>query len=923
MALKVGARLGPYEIIAPLGSGGMGAVYRARDTRLDRFVAIKVLTDGLGGSPASLERFQREARAASALNHPNICTVFDVGRDPPFIAMELLEGETVQQRIARGPFDVREIVECALAIADALDAAHGKGITHRDIKPANLYLTSRGPKILDFGLAKLHPADAVAVGIPSGEITRPAEALLTDRGVTVGTVAYMSPEQLRGEELDSRADLFSLGLVLYEMTTSRPAFTGATGAAIAAAILHDTSPSPRRVRPDLPPRLDDIILKLLEKDRQDRYQTAADLRADLRRLKREIESHPATLSKSSDIPPSSGGPPLTAASVSAPSSSSDALVIAAVIGRHRLGTAAVIGVLVLLVSAGVFALIRFRQTPDTGVPVSLQDLQITQLTTSGNADRPAISPDGKYVVYVQEDGDATSLWMRQTSAASSIQLVASTPGVRLFGSTVSPDGSFVDYARGDGGINEIWRIPFLGGTPKKFIENVSSLIGWSPDGRHLAFIRSDPAHETTMLAVADADGGNERIVTTRRSPAAFLTIRTVGNNGMPPAWSLDSRLIVAGGVEAGEGRRQQHPVFVDVSSGKERVVSLSAEAGTGLYAAAWLDERWLLLTRPAEPGEPPQIWRLSYPDGAASRVTNDLSGYQALSLTADRNNVATSRAEFHIGLMLADDPAGANAHEIAPAVPFGATSPFVAWAGDRILHNNGRASIVATTPGSGGEEEVAVHATVPSATPDGRTIVFQSVDEGEKGGLWKVDADGRHKVQLTQGTTSTPLVTHDGRQVLFLSLRDGRRSPWVISLDGRDARSVSNRTVLVSAFGQGLFALSADGQNVAFVSRNEQSLPSLFVCQLPSCSNERLVASASQMQAIQWTPDGQAIAYTDRGSLNIWVQPLDGSTPRQLTHFTDGRFTADFAWSPDGCRLAMTRGTLSRDVVLFKGLRHQ
>ncbi len=290
MTLTPGTRLGPYEIIAALGAGGMGEVYQARDTRLERDVAVKVLSAALTDSPLARERFQREARAVAALQHPNICTIYDVGTasdQQAFLVMELLQGETLEQRLARGPLDLVLLVDVALALADALDVAHGAGIAHRDIKPANILLTPRGPKILDFGLAK-------AISRPtatSTEMTIAPDSLLTDAGKTVGTVAYMSPEQLRGEDLDARTDLFSFGLVLYEMATGRRAFAGATNAVISAAILHQEPPPPREIRPDLPPPLEAVIVKAIEKDRNLRYQHASDIRTDIQRLKRDSDSN--------------------------------------------------------------------------------------------------------------------------------------------------------------------------------------------------------------------------------------------------------------------------------------------------------------------------------------------------------------------------------------------------------------------------------------------------------------------------------------------------------------------------------------------------------------------------------------------------------------------------------------------------------
>ncbi|HEV2233280.1 MAG TPA: protein kinase [Terriglobia bacterium] len=290
-----GTKLGPYEIIAPLGAGGMGEVYRARDTRLDRTVAIKVLAGNLSSDPERRQRFEREAKAISSLNHPHICTIYDIGEyeNQPYIVMQFVEGQTLKHRIVTKPFKVDELLELGMQLADALDAAHAKGIVHRDIKPANIFITDRGDaKILDFGLAKLMPqrSSAGEAAGPTAVTMGTADEHLTSPGTAMGTVAYMSPEQARGEDLDARTDLFSFGAVLYEMATGHQAFAGNTSAVVFNSILERVPTSALRINPELPQDLDRIIAKALEKDRETRYQGAAEIRADLKRLKRETDS---------------------------------------------------------------------------------------------------------------------------------------------------------------------------------------------------------------------------------------------------------------------------------------------------------------------------------------------------------------------------------------------------------------------------------------------------------------------------------------------------------------------------------------------------------------------------------------------------------------------------------------------------------
>lgn len=902
MALQPGTRLGPYVVVSPLGSGGMGEVYRAQDSRLNRVVAIKTLSGRFQSSPEAVERFEREARAAAALNHPNICTVYDVGTNPPFIAMELLEGETLQQRIARGPMDVKTVVDITLALVDALDAAHRQGILHRDIKPANVFLTAHGPKILDFGLAKSVDTPAAST---TEAVTGPPESFLTGAGVVLGTVAYMSPEQLRGLALDARSDLFSLGLVVYEMATGRPAFAGESGVVIAAAILHETPLPPRHLRDDLPQRLEDIILKTIEKDPRDRAQSAAELRADLRRFKREIESGsaaaggPVTLASRarSDLhrtPP--GGAHVT------PERASGAW-------RPLVAGAAALALAVLV------AWWWWRGWPFAGGKPRLQELQVSQVTVTGNAWRPALSPDGKYVVYIRRDGTERSLHVRRLGTDREVEIVAAQPGLVIQGATVTPDGGFVDFVRGKAAAMTLWRIPFLGGSPRRLLDNVNSAIGWSPDGRQFAFVRAGVDGSSAVL-VADAEGRNERTLATRKLPANFLSFESRGTPSgqgaaMHPAWSPDGKTVAVIGFETIAGVRTRQAVFLDVESGSQHAIPLR-DNGTA-DGITWLDEGRLLVSHMGPTDAVSQLWVVTYPKGEWSRLTHDLSNYASFTTSADRRSVAVGRWDYRVGISVLESGMGQPSVVVAPTPLVGVD---LSWAGDRLLYAqlspaDNRPAVWALRRGEAVPEELIGNAHSPGATADGQTIVFSRVENG-RFGIWRADADGRGAVEIGTSAAGRVNPTPDGKHVLFLSLEGGVQSAWIMPLDGGIPRQLAN-----------VFAVqpvpSPDGRSVAFVSRGEDGKPVISVCDLSDCSSRRHLPVPRRPLALQWTPDGRGIAYSIQS--NIWVQTLDGGPPFQLTRFPeDLNHIEDFEWSRDGKRLAFSRSRTTWDIVLFRGI---
>src|SRR5277367_4080325 len=446
-----------YRVIEKLGGGGMGVVYKAQDTRLDRFVALKFLPEDLARDPQALERFRREAKAASALNHPNICTIYDIGEDAghTYLAMECLDGKTLKHSIGGRPLELEALLDLSIEIADALDAAHGKGIVHRDIKPANIFVTDRHhAKILDFGLAKqtrlasVHSmtGDATQGQFASG--VRPED--LTSPGIAVGTVAYMSPEQVRGKELDARTDLFSFGVVLNEMSTGAVPFRGETSGVITDAILNRAPAAPVRLNPELPAKLEDLINKALEKDRDLRYQSASEMRADLKRLKRDGDTGRSSLSGKNAIPD-------PAAQGAGSSSAAIAIQPSAWLARNKYLLVAAVAVLLAIAS------VAYHFWGGSHTPAG--PAKIIQIS---HWDKPmfdpSLSPDGHTVAFSSLVGNVGQVFVMLTSGGEPLQLT-SDDGDKTVNS-FSPDGSQIYYGR-TRGTNEVWAVPTLGGTPTR------------------------------------------------------------------------------------------------------------------------------------------------------------------------------------------------------------------------------------------------------------------------------------------------------------------------------------------------------------------------------------------------------------------------------------------------------------------------
>ena len=916
--LKSGQTVGSYSIVSFVSQGGMGQVYLAKDTRLNRRVALKLLPASFTKEVERFRRFEQEARAASALNHPNILTIYEICEveSALMIASEFVEGETLRKRISSGALSIADALNVAIQIADALSAAHKAGIIHRDIKPENVMIRPDGyVKVLDFGLAKLSEPSH------DGTFTEAPTQVRTGTGVVLGTIGYMSPEQARGHVVDARSDIFNMGTVIYEMIAGRSPFPGETASDVFAAILKSEPLPLSDVAPDVPPELNSIVRKALQKDRDQRYQKINELLADLKSVKEELDFQ-TKLVRSKSADGAKPAPLATSVSTAVITSRQSRRTTAISWMGNNKAVVLLALLLVVAVAVGLYAFIfRNRSSPPSAVPASAtaEQLRTVQITTWAGFDcYPSLSPDGNSLVYSSDRNGKFEIYVKQlTAGGREVQLTSD--GAENFQPAWSPDGKLIAYAsKGRGGI---WVVPAFGGNAKQLVET-GAYPAWSPDGSQIAFQTSGIGDDIagmasgallpSTIAVISSEGGEARRITQVGNPA--------GGHGSP-SWSPDSKRIVFASYDPEktdvwsvsiEGdqptllARGYDPVYSP--DGKFVYFASSQNGNFGISKIA-------ISPSGAPEGSPVQLVASGNSRAKAVRISAD-GKKLAYGTVAVKSNIwvvpvqGSSKTESE-PISLTRDTSLRNSAPVFSPDGFRIAYHVrrVGSGSDIYLMNADGANVTQLTTSPDGDER-------PNWFPDGEQIAFLSRRQGVDA-MWVMNLKtGRERKLFSLDQDMTfPKLSPDGKQIVFNSKKSGTTNLWLVSVDGGEPRQL---TFDKESMGFGCW--SPDGKFIAFeMKRGDNN----FLAIIPAAGGEpeQLNSDHGQSWPSGFSPDGDRITFAGfrNGAWNVWWYSRTTKEEKQVTRYTKlNAFVRYPSWSPQGDKIVYEYAETSGNIYMVE-----
>lgn len=932
-----GKKYGRYEIRHKIGAGGMGEVYSAYDEELNRNIALKILNSDFSVDEFKKSRFRREARAVSALNHPNIITIYEIGENDGdlFIATELIDGKTLRELIREAPLPLTQTLKIATQISDALVAAHTARIVHRDIKPENVMVRHDGyVKVLDFGLAK--------TTIETDDLSTD-EIIKTTPGMVIGSVRYMSPEQARGVKIDERTDIWSLGIVLFEMLTGKAPFDGATTSDTLANVIYKEPKSILEINPNAPPELDKIISKSLNKKIEDRYQTSKEFSTDLHNLLSKIEHEISFESQKTITPPDwiisenptilhqtasanhptqiSSIPPQNSAEINASTlPPTETVSVNKPRSVFKLGLFG-IGALILLSAVG-FAAFKWFGTKSDSFVKSFEKTQISRLNSDGKVRLSAMSPDGKYIAYVSGEVGNRSLVVRQIATGSTVTAVPSN--VLDFRTLAfSPDGNHILYTQSgkDFTVNTLYQVPTLGGNPKKLIEDVDSMPTFSPDGKRFAFIRHVSNGGMDLLLTANADGTDIKTVLSSKD-TTFDFINT-------PAWfpQSDKILVSAGNIVGGVNRGN---FFVEISTTDKSFRKINDKQWWQVNDIVWYqDGTGIFISAREKEDAPNQIWRVAYPSGESKPITNDLNNYFNLGVSQDNTTLIAVKSDSVYSIWNFSIASKTQNQIISDSPNFEGAAGICQTPDGKIIYTrrDGKNTHLWISEADGKNPKQLTSETAddfnPVVSPDGKYIVFSS-DRSGTNRIWRIEIDGKNPKQLTEesplGGDYNPVITADSQNVIYNDAYSGDKQPsklLKVSIDGGKSSIIYSNEALSIYLPQ----LSPDNKTLAFTAYNTSNFEKkLYLNEFDGnqVGKEIKTFEYNLVNKYFWSPDGKSMTYLSvDGVPNIWKISLDGNDKQQLTNYSTGRIS-NVVWSKEGKQLLISRPIVNNDLILIK-----